>query len=63
MTQCFTAEQLFDAFSVNASGLNEDKFQKVCPAIVQQIESKACVDESEEHDEDTKENASRGKDF
>ena len=63
MTQCFTAKELFDSFSVDDSGLNEKKFEKVCPAIVQQIESKACLDESEENEEETKENASRGKDF
>ena len=63
MTQCYTAEELFDSFSVDASGLNEYKFEKVCPAIVQQIESKACVDESEENEEDTTENDARGKDL
>ena len=41
-----------------------DKFEQVCPAIVQQIESKACLDESdshEKHEEDSTENSARGK--
>jgi len=61
LTQCYTAKELFESFSVDSSGLNLDKFEKVCPAIVQQIESKACLDESEEHEEDKTENTARGK--
>ena len=60
MTQCYTAEELFDSFSVDASGLNEYEFEKVCPAIVQQIESKACLDEIEETKEDARQTKVRG---
>jgi len=49
-----SAKELFESFSVDSSGLNLDKFEKVCPAIVQQIESKACLDESEDTKEDVK---------
>ncbi|XP_020601794.1 zinc transporter ZIP14-like [Orbicella faveolata] len=58
-SKCYTAKELFESFSVDSSGLNLDKFEKVCPAIVQQIESKACLDESEEHEEDKTENTAR----
>ena len=36
---------LFDSFSANTSGLDRHGFEKICPAIVQQIESKACSEE------------------
>ena len=37
-----------------------DKFEKICPAIVQQIESKACLDEIEETEEDARQSNVRG---
>ena len=34
---------LFEAFSIDSNGLNPEKFEKICPAIVEQIESRACL--------------------
>ena len=37
-------------FSVNNSGINKGSFGKICPAIVEQIDSKSCnVIKREEH--------------
>ena len=58
--QCYSAKELLESFSVDSNGLNLDKFEKVCPAIVQQIESKACGDESEGTKEDVKQSKARG---
>lgn len=41
--QCYPAKALFESFSVDADGLNQGTFERICPAIVEQIESKACV--------------------
>ena len=46
---------LFRSFSVNASGLDGHGFEKICPAIVQQIESKACSEEESVSKEQVKE--------
>ncbi|KAJ7381160.1 hypothetical protein OS493_004759 [Desmophyllum pertusum] len=52
-SKCYSAKTLLDSFSVDSNGLNPGKFEKICPAIVQQIESKACLvdEEEEEHGE------------
>ena len=60
LLQCYSAKELLESFSVDSNGLNLDKFEKVCPAIVQQIESKACLDESEDTKEDAKQSKARG---
>ena len=46
---------LFRSFSVNASGLDRHGFEKICPAIVQQIESKACSKKESDSKEEVKE--------
>ncbi|KAL9979336.1 hypothetical protein ACROYT_G016986 [Oculina patagonica] len=54
-SKCYPAKALFESFSVDSSGLNPQKFQTICPAIVEQIESKAClVEEDKEDEEDAK---------
>ena len=60
LLQCYSSKELFESFSVDSSGLNLDKFEKICPAIVQQIESKACLDEIEETKEDARQTKVRG---
>ena len=60
LLQCYSAKELFESFSVDSNGLNLDKFEKVCPAIVQQIESNACLDENEDMKEDVKQSNARG---
>lgn len=42
-SSCYPAKALFESFSVDANGLNQRGFERICPAIVEQIESKACV--------------------
>ncbi|CAH3142152.1 unnamed protein product [Porites evermanni] len=49
--KCYSAKALFVSFSIDSSGLNQDSFERICPAIVQQIESEACTVKSEEEDE------------
>lgn len=51
MLQCYSAKALFVSFSIDSSGLNQDSFERICPAIVEQIESEACAEKSEEEDE------------
>lgn len=59
--QCYPAKVLFESFSVDSDGLNPEKFEKICPALVEQIESKACLVENEEEvKEDTKQSKSQG---
>ena len=60
LLQCYSAKELLESFSVDSNGLNLDKFEKVCPAIVQQIESKACLDEIEDTKKDVKQSKARG---
>ena len=59
--QCYPAKVLFESFSVDSDGLNPEKFEKICPALVEQIESKACLVEKEEEDEeDTTQSKAQG---
>lgn len=59
--QCYPAKVLFESFSVDSNGLNPEKFEKICPALVEQIESKACLVEKEvEEEEDTTQSKSQG---
>jgi len=59
--QCYPAKVLFDSFAVDSNGLNPEKFEKICPALVEQIESKACLVEKEEEDKkDTTQSKSQG---
>lgn len=61
LIQCYPPKVLFESFSVDSDGLNPAKFEKICPALVEQIESKACVVEKEEEDEeDAKQSKSQG---
>ncbi|KAL9979335.1 hypothetical protein ACROYT_G016985 [Oculina patagonica] len=57
--ECYSAKVLFESFSVGSSGLNPEKFEKICPAVVQQIESKACLIEADENNEDVKQSTAR----
>lgn len=50
-SSCYPAKALFESFSVDANGLNKEKFERICPAIVEQIESKACVKNVVKHEE------------
>ncbi|KAL9979048.1 hypothetical protein ACROYT_G016640 [Oculina patagonica] len=59
LLQCYSAKVIFESFSVGSSGLNPEKFEKICPAMVQQIESKACLIEADEKNEDVKQSATR----
>ena len=52
LLQCYSAKALFSSFSIDSSGLNQESFEKICPAIVEQIESEACAVKSEEEDEE-----------
>ena len=47
LMQCYPAKVLFESFSFDSNGLNPDKFEKICPAMVEQIESKACLVEND----------------
>ena len=59
--QCYPAKALFESFSVDSDGLNPEKFEKICPALVEQIESKACVlDQKEEDKEDATQSKAQG---
>jgi len=59
--QCYPAKALFESFSVDSDGLNPEKFEKICPALVEQIESKACVlDQEEEGKEDATQSKAQG---
>ncbi|XP_031565148.1 zinc transporter ZIP14-like [Actinia tenebrosa] len=40
--RCFSSSSLLDVFSVNKTALNKQNFNKICPAIVQQIDSQKC---------------------
>ncbi|XP_028519548.1 zinc transporter ZIP14 isoform X3 [Exaiptasia diaphana] len=44
---CFSGPSLLRIFSLNATSIDKASFQTVCPAIVQQIDSKACKDDHE----------------
>ena len=46
--QCYSSQKLFDIFLVNSSGVNKGGFEKICPAIVQQMDSKSCLIKGEE---------------
>ena len=59
MLQCYSAEVLFDSFSIESNRLNQNSFEKICPAIVQQIESKSC--ESGKEDSGESESKAKGK--
>ena len=51
-TQCYPAKTLFESFSIDdANGLSPQKFEEICPALVEQIESKACVLETDQEEE------------
>lgn len=50
-SKCYPAKALFEAFSIDSNGLNPEKFEKICPAVVEQIESKACLLENDEEEE------------
>ncbi|XP_020601776.1 zinc transporter ZIP14-like [Orbicella faveolata] len=59
-SECYPAKVLFESFSVDSNGLNPEKFEKICPALVEQIESKACLVEKEvEEEEDTTQSKSQ----
>ena len=52
---------LFESFSVDSGGLNPEKFETICPAIVEQIESKAClVEKDKEDEEDVRQSKAQG---
>lgn len=62
LIQCYPAKVLFDSFNIDNSGLNPTKFQKICPAIVEQIESKACIEEGDKGEkEEVKQGKTQGK--
>ena len=59
--QCYPAKVLFESFSVDSdAGLNPEKFEKICPALVEQIESKACLVENEEEVKEEPQSKSQG---
>lgn len=47
-SKCYSAKLLFEIFNIESTGLNPSKFEQICPAIVEQIESKACLVEGNE---------------
>ncbi|XP_068721180.1 metal cation symporter ZIP14-like isoform X1 [Montipora capricornis] len=52
-SKCYQAKTLFESFSVDASGLNPRTFERICPALVEQIESKACLLEKPDNIEES----------
>ena len=60
MLQCYSAEVLFESFSIELKRLNQNSFERICPAIVQQIESKSC-ESGEEDSGDGSESKAEGK--
>lgn len=50
--QCYLAKTLFESFLIDSTGLNPQKFETICPALVEQIESKACLLESDKEEEE-----------
>lgn len=60
--QCYSAKVLFEVFNIGSTGLNPSKFEQICPAIVEQIESKAClVEGNEEEIKEVKQGTAQGK--
>ena len=59
--QCYSAKVLFEIFNIKSTGLNPRKFEEICPAIVEQIESKACLAEgNEEEKKEVKQGKAQG---
>lgn len=59
--QCYSAKVLFEIFNVKSTGLNPRKFEEICPAVVEQIESKACLAEgNEEEKKEVKQGRAQG---
>lgn len=53
MLQCFSSSELFATHNLSeGSHLGQREFQEFCPAILQQLESKACMSENQENEED-----------
>lgn len=48
--KCYSAKVLFEIFNVKSIGLSPRRFEEICPAIVEQIESKACLAEGNEEE-------------
>ena len=59
LLQCYSAVVLFESFSIESNRLNQTSFERICPAIVQQIESKSC--ESGKEDSGESESKAKGK--
>ena len=60
--QCYPAKTLFESFKIKSNGLNPQTFEKICPALVEQIESKACLLESDKEEEEYgKQSKAKGK--
>lgn len=56
VTQCYSPDDLLHIFDINENvGLNSKSFKEICPALVQQVVSKACLikEHIEEKDEST----------
>lgn len=53
LSRCYPAKTLLSSFSIDSNGLDPQDFERICPAIVEQIESKACVLESDMEKEET----------
>ena len=60
LLQCYSAEVLFESFSFESNRLNQTSFERICPAIVQQIESKSC-ESGKEDSSDESESKAKGK--
>ena len=60
LLQCYSAEVLFESFSFESNRLNQTSFERICPAIVQQIESKSC-ESGKEDSGDESESKAKGK--
>ncbi|CAH3189728.1 unnamed protein product [Porites lobata] len=55
--KCYSAEVLFDSFSIESNRLNQTSFERICPAIVQQIESKSCESGKEDSGDESESKA------
>lgn len=45
--QCFSGENLLDIYGIDHdAGIDEHTFHEICPALIQQLTSGVCVEES-----------------
>jgi len=58
--KCFSGSSILNIYSKNKTTIDRANFKDICPAIVQQLDSKACNDD-ENHKKIVEKRESKGK--